>query len=47
MIIILNGILKWYSQMRILGMKTYEEFIHTMMDSYLEMLSNLIKNITR
>ena len=36
--------LKWYSQMRISGMKTYDNFIHLMMDSYSNNLSNLSKN---
>ena len=42
-----DNYLKWYSQMRISGMKSYEEFIHTMMDSYSKSLSNLSKNIKK
>lgn len=38
---------KWYSQMRISGMRSYEEFIHTMMDSYSKTLSNLSKNMKK
>ncbi|MDH3313651.1 MAG: hypothetical protein OEM28_10965 [Nitrosopumilus sp.] len=40
-----DNYLKWYSQMRISGMKSYEELMHIMMDSYSKTLSNLSKNI--
>ena len=39
--------LKWYSQMRISGMKTYDNFIHLMMDSYSKNLSNFTKNFEK
>ncbi|QLH07657.1 hypothetical protein [Nitrosopumilus ureiphilus] len=42
-----DNYLKWYSQMRISGLKSYEEFIHTMMDSYSKTLSNLSKNMKK
>ena len=40
-----DNYLKWYSQMRISGIKSYEKFMHAMMDSYSKTLSNLSKNI--
>ncbi len=42
-----DNYLKWYSQMRSSGMQSYEEFIHTMMDSYSKTLTNLSKNIKK
>ena len=39
--------LKWYSQMRISGMKTYDKFIHLMMDSYSKNLSNYTRNFEK
>ena len=39
-----DNYLKWYSQMRISGIKSYEKFMHAMMDSYSKTLSNLSKN---
>lgn len=39
--------LKWYSQMRISGMKTYEKFIHLAMDSYSRSLSNFTRNFEK
>ncbi len=35
-----DNYLKWYSQMRISGMKSYDQFVHTMMDSDSKTLSN-------
>ena len=32
--------LKWYSQMRISGMKSYDQFVHTMMNSYTKTLQS-------
>ncbi|MDH3279108.1 MAG: hypothetical protein OEL84_04275 [Nitrosopumilus sp.] len=40
-----DNYLKWYSQMRISGIKSYEKFMHAMMDSYSKTLSNLSKNM--
>lgn len=39
-----DNYLKWYSQMRISGMKSYDQFVHIMMDSYSKTLSNFTKN---
>ncbi len=39
--------LKWYSQMRISGMKTYDKFIHLMTDSYSKNLSNYTRNFEK
>jgi len=42
-----DNYLKWYSQMRISGMKSYDQFVHIMMDSYSKMLSNFTKNFEK
>ncbi|AJM91662.1 MULTISPECIES: hypothetical protein [Nitrosopumilus] len=39
-----DNYLKWYSQMRISGMKSYDQFVHIMMDSYSKSLSNFSTN---
>ncbi len=40
-----DNYLKWYSQVRISGMKSYDQFIHNMMDSYSKMLLMYPKKI--
>lgn len=42
-----DNYLKWYSQVRISGMKSYDQFIHNMMDSYSKMLLMYPKKIWR
>ena len=42
-----GNFLKWYSQMRISGMKSYDEFVHSMMGSYSKMLSGINKNFEK
>jgi hypothetical protein len=37
-----DNYLKWYAQMRILGMKSYDQFVHTMMNSYSKTLANFM-----
>ena len=36
--------LKWYSEMRISGMKSYDQVMHSMMESYSNILSNCSRN---
>lgn len=38
-----DSYLKWYSQMRISGMKSYDQVMHVMMDSYSKTISNSTK----
>ena len=42
-----DNCLKWYAQMRISGMKSYDQFVHTMMNSYSKALSNFINNFEK
>ncbi len=42
-----DNYLKWYSQMRISGMKSFDQFVHTMMDSYSKTLSNFSNNFEK
>ncbi len=37
-----DNYLKWYAQMRISGMKSYDQFVHTMMNSYSKTLTNFM-----
>ncbi|MCJ8305793.1 MAG: hypothetical protein HRU07_01935 [Nitrosopumilus sp.] len=37
-----DNYLKWYAQMRISGMKSYDQFVHTMMNSYSKTLANFM-----
>ena len=37
-----DNCLKWYTQMRVLGMESYDQFVHTMMNSYSKTLANFI-----
>ena len=36
--------LKWYSEMRISGMKSYDQFMHSMMESYSKLFPNYTNN---
>lgn len=40
-----DNYLKWYYQMRISGMKSYDQFVHIMMNSYSKTLSNFTKSL--
>ena len=42
-----DNYLKWYSQMRISGMKSYDQFVHTMMNSYSKTLSNFTNSFEK
>ena len=42
-----DNYLKWYSQIRISGMKSYDQFVHIMMDSYSKMFTNFTKNFEK
>jgi len=37
-----DNYLKWYAQMRISGMKSYDQFVHIMMNSYSKTLANFM-----
>ena len=37
-----DNYLKWYAQMRILGMKSYDQLVHTMMNSHSKTLTNFM-----
>jgi uncharacterized short protein YbdD (DUF466 family) len=39
--------LKWYAQMRISGIKSYDQFVHTMMNLYSKALYNFINNFEK
>ena len=42
-----DNYLKWYSQMRISGMKSYDKFVHSMMESYSKTLSSFSNNFEK
>ena len=42
-----DNYLKWYAQMRISGMKSYDQFVHTMINSYSKTLVNFMINFEK
>ena len=42
-----DNYLKWYSQMRTSNMKTYDQFVHNMMESYAITLSSITNNLEK
>ena len=37
-----DNYLKWYAQIKISGMKSYDQFVHTMMNSYSKTLADFM-----
>ncbi len=42
-----DNYLKWYYKMRIANMRSYDQFVHNMMDSYAVVLSSITSNLEK